>query len=64
MSKAPTFHEEYKPKLISCKQQKHTIKTIKHKKVESGSLNFHDTNYPFLWHFLLIIFDEITHPTF
>jgi hypothetical protein len=26
MSKALTFHEQYKPKLISCKQQKHTPK--------------------------------------
>jgi hypothetical protein len=64
MSKESAFHEKYKPKLISCKQQKHTKKTTKHKEVESDSPNSHDTNYPLLWHFLPVTFDEVSHPAF
>jgi hypothetical protein len=59
---APTLHEKYKPKLISRKQQKHK-KITKHKEVENDSFNSHDTNCPFLWHFLPITFDEINHLT-
>jgi hypothetical protein len=32
--------------------------------VESGSFNSNNTNYPFLWHFLPITFDEVSHSTF
>jgi hypothetical protein len=62
MSRASTFHEKYKPKFIAT-NNKNTRKVTKHKEMESGSFNSHDTNYPFLWHFLLITFDEINHPT-